>query len=287
MGGYLDQAIERLKQFEGSVPWMYLDTVGKVTVGVGTMLPDARSAGTLPFRMGDRAATVEEIAKEFARVSALVKGRAAASYRTANGLRLAEGAIDGRLRDVLEGFEGYLRAHIGGYGEMPDGVKLALLDMVYNLGPGRLFHQYPRLVAAIERGDWAEAAGACLRRGPSAARNAWTREQFQEAARRRPRYGRSRGDGSPCCWERVRGCWRSGQPRAGRSGGLVVARGAGEATCATGRCLRGWGCCPTVQAFAPNWRSDVWLSSGRRSGFLGDKVGCEQGIKRGFKGNGA
>ncbi len=184
MGGYLDQAIERLKQFEGSVPWMYLDTVGKVTVGVGTMLPDARSAGTLPFRMGDRAATVEEIAKEFARVSALVKGRAAASYRTANGLRLAEGAIDGRLRDVLEGFEGYLRAHIGGYGEMPDGVKLALLDMVYNLGPGRLFHQYPRLVAAIERGDWAEAAGACLRRGPSAARNAWTREQFQEAARR-------------------------------------------------------------------------------------------------------
>ena len=53
MSGYLEQSIERLTQFEGSVPWMYLDTVGKVTVGVGSMLPDARAAGTLRFLIGE------------------------------------------------------------------------------------------------------------------------------------------------------------------------------------------------------------------------------------------
>lgn len=183
MGGYLDQAIEQLKQFEAFVPWMYLDTVGKVTVGVGSMLPDARVAGTLPFQTGERAATAEEIAKEFRRVSALAKGRAATFYRKAGGLRLAEKAIDDRLTEVLEGFEGYLRDHVGGYDELPDGVKLALLDMVYNLGPGKLFQEYPKLLAAVAEGDWAKAAGACLRRGPGAARNVWTKEQFLGAAK--------------------------------------------------------------------------------------------------------
>lgn len=184
MASYLQQAIERLKQFEGSVPWMYLDTVGKVTVGVGTMLPDARAAATLPFLIGERAATEAEIAKEFQRVGAMAMGRGAAFYSRKGGLRLAEKAIDDRLGEALEGFEGYLRAHIGGYEGLPDGVKLALLDMVYNLGPGKLFHEYPRMIAAVGKGDWAQAAAACLRRGPGPARNAWTKEQFLDAAKR-------------------------------------------------------------------------------------------------------
>ncbi len=183
MGSYIDQAIGRLREFEGSVPWMYLDTVGKVTVGVGSMLPDPKAAGALPFTVGGRAATAEEIAREFERVSALAKERAATFYRKAGGLRLAEETIDGRLREVLEGFEGYLRAHVGGYAGLPDRAKLALLDMVYNLGPGKLFQEYPKLIAAIERGDWMAAAKASLRRGPSAARNAWTKEQFLDAAK--------------------------------------------------------------------------------------------------------
>ncbi len=162
---------------------MYLDTVGKVTVGVGSMLPDERAAGALPFVLGGRVATAEEIAEEFARVSGLAKGRAAAFYRRSGGLELAEEVIDGLLREVLEGFEGYLRAHIAGYEGMPDGTKLALLDMVYNLGPGKLFHEYPKLIGAVERGDWVAAAAACLRRGPSAERNSWTKEQFLSAAK--------------------------------------------------------------------------------------------------------
>ena len=185
MGSYLDQAIERLKEFEGSVPWMYLDTGGKVTVGVGAMLPDAKSAGALPFQMGERAATPEEIAADFVRVSGLAKGKVAAFYRKKNGLRLTDEVIDKRLRDVLEGFESYLRDHVPGYEELPDAAKLGLLDMVYNLGPGKLFRE----VSAADGGDWTWrlerggqgelAQGA--ERGP---RNAWTRQQFLDAAKR-------------------------------------------------------------------------------------------------------
>ena len=180
---YLDAVLAKLKEFEGCVPWMYLDTVGKVTVGIGMMLPSGLAADALPFVSGERSATATEIGAEFARVSAMTKGRVAKFYAKSGGLRLSQETIDDRLRGTLEGFEGYLRRYLPTYDELPDAAKIALLDMVYNLGPGRLFAEYPRLIAAIEAGDWKAAAAASERRGPSPARNLWTREQLLAAAK--------------------------------------------------------------------------------------------------------
>ena len=180
---YLETVLAKLKEFEGCVPWMYLDTVGKVTVGIGLMLPSGPAADALPFVIGDRAATTAEIAKEFARVSGMEKGRVAKFYARTGGLRLTQEAIDTKLRSTLEGFEGYLRRYLPMYDSLPDAAKVALLDMVYNLGPGRLFAEYPRLIAAIEAGDWKAAAAASARRGPSPARNLWTKQQLLDAAK--------------------------------------------------------------------------------------------------------
>lgn len=192
MSGYFDQALEQLKGFEGSVPWMYRDSVGRVTVGVGLMLPDAAAACALPFTAGGAAAgtpgegtavpaTPEEIAAEFARVCALAMDRLPSFYRVPTSLELPEAAIDARLRAVLAGFEGTLRARLARYDALPDGVKMALLDMAYNLGPEGLLKGYPRMIHAVETGAWAEAAAQCAREGISAARNAWTRQQMLSA----------------------------------------------------------------------------------------------------------
>ncbi len=62
------------------MPWMYRDTVGKVTVGVGLMLPDVKAAQELPFIMGTRPATPQEIAAEFARIDRLPLGRPSSFY---------------------------------------------------------------------------------------------------------------------------------------------------------------------------------------------------------------
>jgi GH24 family phage-related lysozyme (muramidase) len=178
---YLEQSLAKLKEFEGCVPWMYRDTVGKVTVGVGLMLPDAEAAEALPFVVGARAATPEEIAAEYARVDAMAMGRASAFYKTPTSLVLTQQTIDAKLSSVLEGFEAELRGQFPHYDVLPDGVKMALLDMIYNLGPAGLFKGFPHLVAAIQTGAWTQAAEHCIRRGPSAARNDWTREQFLSA----------------------------------------------------------------------------------------------------------
>ncbi len=181
MATYLEQSLAKLKEFEGCVPWMYRDTVGKVTVGVGLMLPDAKAAEALPFVVGARAATPEEIAAEYAHVEAMAMGRASAFYKTPSSLVLTEQTIDAKLTSVLAGFEADLRGQFPHYDNFPDGVKMALLDMIYNLGPAGLFKGFPHLVAAIQTGAWTQAAEHCMRRGPSAARNDWTREQFLSA----------------------------------------------------------------------------------------------------------
>jgi GH24 family phage-related lysozyme (muramidase) len=160
---------------------MYRDTVGKVTVGVGLMLPDAKAAKTLPFVLGSRAATPEEIAAEYARVNEMTVGRASSFYKIPASLELTQQMIDARLKSVLEGFEADLRIQFPHYDSLPDSVKMALLDMIYNLGAEGLFKGFPRLVAAVEEGAWAQAAEHCSRLGPSAVRNAWTRQQFLNA----------------------------------------------------------------------------------------------------------
>jgi GH24 family phage-related lysozyme (muramidase) len=178
---YLEQSLTKLKEFEGCVPWMYRDTVGKVTVGVGLMLPDTKAAQTLPFFLGSRAATPQEIAAEYARVDAMTLGRASSFYKTPTSLELTQQTIDAKLSSVLQGFEADLRTEFPHYDNLPDGVKIALLDMIYNLGPAGLFKGFPHLVAAVQTGSWVQAAEHCMRRGPSTARNNWTKQQFLSA----------------------------------------------------------------------------------------------------------
>jgi GH24 family phage-related lysozyme (muramidase) len=175
---YLEQSLTKLKEFEGCVPWMYRDTVGKVTVGVGLMLPDAKAAQALPFFLGVRAATQQEIAAEYARVDAMTLGRASSFYKIPTSLTLTQQTIDSKLSSVLQGFEADLRTEFPHYDTLPDAIKMALLDMIYNLGPAGLFKGFPHLVAAVQTGSWAQAAEHCMRRGPSQARNNWTQQQF-------------------------------------------------------------------------------------------------------------
>ena len=178
MQSYLEQLLVKLESFEGSVPWMYRDTVGKVTVGVGVMLPDAAAAVALPFRSGGRPASTAETTAEFARVDALPMGRAAHFYRRDSGLELGQDEIDSLLRTVVLRFEEELRAGITGYDDFPDQAKMALLDMAYNLGPEGLLKGFPKLIQAAKAGDWKQAAAQCFRHGPGAARNQWTQAMF-------------------------------------------------------------------------------------------------------------
>ena len=180
---YLDDSLAHLEIFEGTVPWMYLDTRGFVTVGVGELLANTDKAETLSFVDPDgEPSTQDAILGEFNRVSSLVPAKVAAFYRSATSPVLPHAAIDTLLMNHLNFFDGQLTARFQNYAIFPDPAKLGLLDMIYNLGQVGLFQHFPHFMAAVDKRDWLGAAANCHRVGPSQARNDWTRQQFLAAA---------------------------------------------------------------------------------------------------------
>ncbi len=170
-------------RWEGRFAYMYLDTRGFVTVGVGKMLPDVAAAQALGFvrRSDGQPATAAEIKADFERVKQQPMGRLAKTYKASTLLDLPDAAIDALLESTVAGFETSLSANFAGYEHYPACAKRALLDMVYNLGSSKLL-AFKNLKRAVEFGQWAVAAQECERRGPSAERNSWTREMFLKAA---------------------------------------------------------------------------------------------------------
>jgi len=180
---YLDDSIAELKIFEGNVPWMYLDTNGYVTVGVGEMLATAARAQSLGFvDISNQPATADAILAEYQRVAALAAGKGKDFYRSPTSPTLPQATIDVILLQHLIFFDGQLQQRFAKYPNFPDPAKLGLLDMIFNLGPAKLFNTYPHFMGYVQNQDWANAATECYRNGPSAERNDWTKQQFLAAA---------------------------------------------------------------------------------------------------------
>ena len=184
MTSFEDRRRELLKDGEGSISHMYLDTVGKVTVGVGNMLPDADAAVALAFvrrETGERA-TDAEIRADFASVSAQKMGKLASSYKHATKLDLPDDAIDALLDKRIAGFESGLRKDFPDYDDYPESAKLGLMDMAFNLGNSGLVNKFPSFTRAARARDWAKCAKECERKGISKTRNDEVRHLFESTA---------------------------------------------------------------------------------------------------------
>jgi GH24 family phage-related lysozyme (muramidase) len=187
-----------LAGFEGSIPYMYLDSHGFVTVGVGKMLATPAAAVAIRFvhRTGQSQASAAEIAAAYLAVRGAVANRPATAYRSLTDLDLAPRESDRLLNQELQKAEDGCRNLFGGWDRFPLPAQLALLDMVYNMGEGRAItaaqrqagrrehglFQFHRLRESVAREDWVAASRECHRVGIQASRDTWTRNMFLEAA---------------------------------------------------------------------------------------------------------
>lgn len=170
-----------IKAGEGSIPHMYLDTVGKVTIGVGNMLRNAEAATRLPFivkETGDDASDAEIIA-EFELVAEQESGRSARYYKRYTKLVLRKDAIDKLLDKRLQQFTRRLRKDFEGFDDFPPDAQLGLLDMAFNLGNHGLITKFPSFTRAARARDWAKCAQECRRKQVQKSRNAEVRELFE------------------------------------------------------------------------------------------------------------
>lgn len=179
---YIDDAAVAIAGFEAGVGWMYLDTRGNVTVGIGFLLSSPAVACRLPFAVSSRAASDDEITADFSRVAAMEAGRLASFYRLDTSPLLSQLDMMAELRRRLQVEDTRLAGLYGSWPTLPDLSKMALLDMGYNLGVAGLRDKFPRLNAAVLAGNWAGAAAECERGGIGTARNTWTKNMFLQAA---------------------------------------------------------------------------------------------------------
>ncbi len=182
-----DVAKKGIRDEEGNdILYMYKDTAqggGKVTVGVGIMLPDAKFAKTIPFEIkGEngnyRKATPKEIERAFNKVDGIYnKNDAAKSFRPNMGDHAKKNNLDdlilpldvsdrllderlrvdaARMRDLFPKFDSYSPKR-----------QQAILDMQFNLGSTKFRDRrivngvekgWPNLFDAIRQEDWQRAA---------------------------------------------------------------------------------------------------------------------------------
>jgi GH24 family phage-related lysozyme (muramidase) len=168
------------KKWEGCCAWFYLDTRGNVTIWVGFEVESALIAQTLPMYLPGLtvAATVDEIARAWNTVDAMQEGHMPAFYAYPGCLQMQEKDGDALLMAKLDTLDEGLAPGIQGFEALPEGWKMALLDLSYNLGLDGLLKGYPRMLAAVQAGNGPLAAAECHRNGISAARNAWCAARF-------------------------------------------------------------------------------------------------------------
>ena len=183
---YFDDALAKIEYHEDKISWMYLDTRGNVTVGIGLMLPNLDAALAQPFKIegmgGPLPATHEQITNDWNRVTSMPMGKVAVAYHSMSSCFLADEDITANLFAYVKTEEATLQRGLPGYDQFPDPAKIALLDMGYNLGAAGVLHGYPHLCAACVAGDWKAASQQCQRRGVGTDRNSWTVAQFLASA---------------------------------------------------------------------------------------------------------
>ena len=178
---YVTAYVPWCKRWEGCCAWMYLDTRGNVTIWVGFEVPSALAAQSLPLYLpgGTLACTAQEKAAAWETVSAMQPGRLSSSYGYSGCPVMLPSDGDALLMAKLDAADVELQADYPGFESFPDAVKMALLDMDFNLGDPKLRNTYPRFDAAVDRQDWATAAQQCQREGIQPERNQWTIDQFK------------------------------------------------------------------------------------------------------------
>ena len=203
----MDFLKKTIRKHESKTNYMYKDTAdggGKVTVGIGLMLPNAESAIKLPFTVPDgnggrRLATDKEKGVAFHSVSKInnKKGYKASSFDPISGkiakdyglknMSLPDEIIDKLLEKRLENDILSVKRKIKNFDKLPNQAKRALIDLEYNQGPTKFVRSrkingieegWPNLFESLDEMNGSNAAKESKRKGVSEERNNETHNGF-------------------------------------------------------------------------------------------------------------
>jgi len=175
---------KKLEEYEGFIDHIYRDSKGLATVAVGHMMPNVQAAQQLTFytAKGTRA-TPAEIKVDYELVMKQPANRLAGFYKRFTVLKMKSSDADLLTNKHIESFYKELKKIYADYDKFPSDAKLALMDLIFNVGMPNLKNSWPTMNAAIKAKDWAKAAANSNRKAPiSATRNKYVKDLFIKAS---------------------------------------------------------------------------------------------------------
>lgn len=200
-----------IRKSEGDVPYMYLDSAGIVTVGIGHAFQSEVDAIALPFKElmpGSDTMLQNQIANDAhvrnaynAVTNSNTVGANAYSdkVRLLTKLRLEQTQVEVEFMNDVDAVVKHVSGSKGfpKFTTFPPDVRYAIIDMGFNLGKSRFPGDYPNFTVAVNRRDWRVAAvqskrlvrdvnGKLFEPKGIAARNLATRKLFEKTATAEP-----------------------------------------------------------------------------------------------------
>lgn len=178
-----------LQDFEGRVPYMYLDGRGFVTVGLGFLAQPVQLALQMPFvrKDSEMPASQEEIGSDWDAVHKrqdLAKSHFRA-FEPLTALKLRNGDIDAIAQRKLDAYVATLMTQypeFSGFESWPADAQLGLIGMAWNMGPG-FATGWPQFRAACAAQDFAGAAAQSHMANGAPQRNEAHRVLFENASK--------------------------------------------------------------------------------------------------------
>lgn len=184
---------KNLIDYEDSINHLYLDTKGKVTVGIGHLIPNKNAmSGVTLYKVKNKLlaqpATLQEKMTEFANIAKLPWGKryGAKSFEKHTTLRMKDFDINNLFNKHIDNF--YLelkniykkdKGYSENFDDFDSSVQLALFDMIFNLGATKLVKSFPTFNKHIKAGDFDKAAKESHRLDVNEARNKYVEKLLQ------------------------------------------------------------------------------------------------------------
>lgn len=142
-----------ITKFEGYTTYFYQDTKANGTIGVGLLVADPSSAAAYG---GDAAvAAWKQVVYESP------GNMSAAWYSYRSPFRADPSILANVFATRLKAFESMVKTQFSGFDTWPQDVQVAVLDLVWNVGPA-LTTKWPHLSEALKAEDWKTAAHECV-----------------------------------------------------------------------------------------------------------------------------
>lgn len=160
------------EKFEGSVPYMYLDIKGLVTVAVGNLVDPVEAAQALPFRFKNKpgianagaAATPDQIAAEWHKLknNPTLAQRGFKACEPLTMLELSDDSINAIILSRLTANENFMKRQqwFQNFDSWPADAQLGLLSMAWAMGPAGP-GAFPNFRAACQSSNFNAAAAEC------------------------------------------------------------------------------------------------------------------------------